>query len=171
MRFPRGKGFDLACGIVVTVFLDDFIPLTGIFLGNVHDPHQHNKDFHEFILIQLTCPFRARGGAMISVDTLCAINVMQIMFIVPGKKSHHHKWHEGMHDCCCHDKHHDKDPGDDCHDMADDDDFDVWDDKCAEKHIINIKCGRAEGKQRVININCDDDNTVAEESAGNDDQS
>ena len=170
MRFPRGKGFDLACGVVITVFLDDIVSLTGSFLGTAHGPHQHG-DLHEFILIQLTCPFRSRGGTRIPAGTFCAINVEQILFIVPGKKSHHDKCHDGKNDDGCHDdKDHDGKDHDDCHDMLDDKgcDFDIWEDECDDKHVINIKYNRTESKQRVININCDDDNTAAKEIAEDD---
>jgi hypothetical protein len=157
LRFPRGKGFDLACGIVITVFLDDFIPLTGTFLGNVHDPHHRRSDLHEFILIQLTCPFRSKRGAKIPAGTFCAINIEQILFIIPGKKSPHDTCQAEIID-------------DDCHDMIDDkgDDFDIWEDECGEKHVVNIKCNRTEGdKQHVININCNNDNTTADDENNN----
>lgn len=122
MKFPKGKGFDLACGVVVTIVLnkvlrDDFVTLTGTFLGEIEE-NRHRKrveDFHEFILIQLTCPFCERGGPEIPEGTFVAVNVEQILFAIPGKKCYEDKWCEK-----CHSKKNDK------------------------NHIINISCEREE---------------------------
>lgn len=121
MKFPKGKGFDLASGVVVTVALDmvvhdEFVTLTGTFLGETEEKHHHRRldDFHEFILIQLTCPFCEGGGLEIPAGTFVAVNIEQILFAIPGKT---------------------------CHD-------DKWCDKCNDKkHIINISCNRDEDKR------------------------
>lgn len=127
MKFPRGKGFDLACGVVVTIVLDtvvhdNLVTLTGTFLGEIEEKHHHRRcdECHEFILIQLTCPFCERGGPEIPEGTFVSINIDQILFAIPGKKCHDDK-------CCekCHGKKHDK------------------------NHIINISCDRDDDK-------CDD---------------
>lgn len=114
MKFPKGKGFDLACGVVVTVVLDQvvhdgLISLTGTFLGEVEDRNHHKRvsDFHEFILLQLTCPFCERGGPEIPEGTFVAINIEQILFAIPGNKCQ---------DKCC--------------------------DNHEKNHIINISCDR-----------------------------
>lgn len=115
MEFPKGKGFDITCGVVITVVLDtvvhdSLVRLTGTFLGGKeerrHHRHRRHRCIHESILIQLTCPFCERHGAEIPEGTIVAINVSEILFIVPGRKCH------------------DKDDG-----------------KCHEKdHVINISC-------------------------------
>lgn len=106
MKFPINKGFDLSCGLVITVFLDDCETLTGTFLGEIQEQHRHKRlldDLHEFILIQLTCPSRQRGGPEIPEGTFCAINVNQIKFITPGIPCHdkHDKCHDKKHDDAC----------------------------------------------------------------------
>jgi len=128
MRFPKGKGFDLASGVVVTVVLDKavhekLLTLTGTLLGEIEEKHHHRKidDFHEFILIQLTCPFFEKGGPEIPEGTLVAINIEQILFVLPGKKGHEDKWCEK-----CHDQKQDK--------------------KHDKNHIINISCERDDDK-------------------------
>lgn len=105
MKFPKGKGFDLASGVVVTVVLntvvhDELVTLTGTFLGETEEKHHHKRfnDFHEFILIQLTCPFCEKGGPEIPEGTLVAINIEQILFTIPGKKCHDDKWCDKCHD-------------------------------------------------------------------------
>jgi hypothetical protein len=150
LQFPKNKGFDLAGGIVITVFLDEFVHLTGTFLGDVHDQHhlKRRKDRHEFILIQLTCPFWDRGKTKLPEGTLCAINIDQIIFIIPGNKNHDNnnhgddchvkhddECHENKHDDDCHVKH-----DDECHKNKHDDCYcDIWEDDCEDKHVINIK--------------------------------
>lgn len=149
MKFPKGKGFDLACGVVITVFLDDCMPLTGTFLGNVHDHHHHGRR-DEFILIQLTHPFAAKGGTKLPAGTFCAINIEQILFIVPGKKNCN---------CKCHDDECPDEKDDDgCHDNHDDEcGYSIWESEIDDKHVININCNRAEERQRIINISCNTD--------------
>lgn len=132
MKFPKGKGFDLATGVVVTVVLaktvhDELVTLTGTFLGETEERNHHRKvdNFHEFILIQLTCPFCEKGGPEIPEGTFVAINIEQILFAIPGKKCHDDKW--------C-DKCHEKKQENKCQDK-----FCENHDK---KHIINISCER-----------------------------
>ncbi len=100
MKFPKGKGFDLICGLVITVFLDDCEKLTGTFLGEIQEQHHHKRldDLHEFILIRLTCPFQERGRPEIPEGTFCAINVDQIKFITPGIQCHKLKYDDKFHD-------------------------------------------------------------------------
>jgi len=103
------------------VFLDDFVHLTGTFLGDVTD-HCCCKRFsnrNEFILIQLTRPVW-KNKTLIPAGTLCAIQVNKIAFIIPGNK------------------HLDND----CHDIEDDCSCDKWDDDCHKKQVINIKIPR-----------------------------
>jgi len=137
LKIPKGKGFDLAAGAAITVFLDDFAPLTGLFLGDIH---KRRDSFHEFILLRLTRPFVQKGGTKISAGTLCAINVEQILFIIPAQKPHDHQ---------CHDE-----QGDGGHGAGG---CEIWEDECDDKHVINISCNRPDGKQRIININCCED--------------
>lgn len=125
MKFPKNKGFDLACGVVITIVLDTvlhdkLVTLTGTFLGEIQEKHHDKRgdNFHEFILIQLACPFCERGGLEIPEGTLCLINVDQILFIIPGMKCNDKK-----HDDICDEKDHDK------------------------KHIINISCNREDNKK------------------------
>lgn len=122
MKFSKLNDFELACGVVITVVLDkevhdELVTLTGVFLGDIQEKHHHKKfDLHEFILIQLTCPFCEKGGLEIPAGTFCTINVDQILFITSGIK---------------------------CHEMHDDKCNDNWCDKCHnKKHIINIDCNR-----------------------------
>jgi len=88
MRFPKGRGFNLVNGLVVTVVLDDFVSLTGIFLGEIQEKDHHRKcdELNEFILIQLTYPVCVRQEKEIAEGTFCAINVDKIQFIFPGVK-------------------------------------------------------------------------------------
>lgn len=132
MKLPKGKGFDLACGVVVTIVLDrvlhdELVTLTGRFLGETEDKHHHKKfdGFHEFILIQLTYPFCEKGGLEIPEGTLVAINIEQILFVIPVKKCHDEKWCDKCHEQKHENKYHDK-----CCDNHD------------KKHIINISCDR-----------------------------
>jgi hypothetical protein len=134
MIFPRGKGFDLAGGLVITVILDDLVALTGTFLG---DTHEHRGIRHEFILIQLTRPFCRKGGPEIPEGTCCAINVENIQFIVPGVK--------------CQDEMHE----DECSDLCNCEEHDC---PCQEKaHVINVSCNQDDDKAKIINILCFDD--------------
>jgi hypothetical protein len=98
VKFPKGKGFDLACGVVITVVLDamvhnELVRLTGTFLGEIDEKHHHRRFecCHEFILIQLTAPFHDRSDLEIPEGTLVAINLSEILFIIPGRKCHD-KW-------------------------------------------------------------------------------
>jgi len=93
MKFPKGKGFDLAGGLIITVVLDDYA-VTGTFLGASGDRHHDDlPPIHvdvrveveeEFILLQLTCPVKVERGVELPVGTIIAINVRQILFIAPG---------------------------------------------------------------------------------------
>lgn len=144
MRFPKGKGFDLACGLVITVVLEDCVSLTGTFLGDVHGHHDFR---HEFILIQLTRPFCRKCCPDVPEGTCVAINIDNILFVIPGIN------------CQC-DKHDDE--CDICHDEDDCPCEDGGhDDQCHEKdHVINISCNRGDDKTHIVNISCyDDDGT------------
>lgn len=92
MKFPKGKGFDLAGGLVITVVLEDHV-LTGTFLGEINDRHHDDPPINvnvnvdvepEFILLQLTCELDLEDGPEFPVGTIVAINVQEIQFIVPG---------------------------------------------------------------------------------------
>lgn len=92
MKFPKGKGFDLAGGLVITVVLEDHV-LTGTFLGEINDRHHDDPPINvnvnvdvepEFILLQLTCELDLEDGPDFPVGTIVAINVQEIQFIVPG---------------------------------------------------------------------------------------
>ena len=138
MKFPKGKGFDLACGAVITVVLnkvihDDLVTLTGTFLGEAEENRHHRRidGFHEFILIQLTCPFCEKGGLEIPEGTFVAVNIEQILFTIPGKTYQEDNWCEN-----CHNK---KNNNKQCHDKC----FDNQD----ENHIININCNRDDDKK------------------------
>lgn len=119
MKFPKGKGFDLACGVVITVVLDavvhnELVRLTGTFLGEIDEKHHHRRSecCHEFILIQLTSPFCDRSGLEVPEGTLVAVNLCEILFIIPGRKCPE-KWCDkcqSKFDDKCGDKHHDKKP-------------------------------------------------------------
>jgi hypothetical protein len=93
MKFPKGKGFDLAGGLVITVVLEDVI-LTGTFLGEIEERHHDepiicppavvNVDLDpEFILLQLVCDVRIDGREF-EEGTIVAVNVEQIQFIAAG---------------------------------------------------------------------------------------
>ena len=164
MRFPNCNGFTLACGLVITVFLEDRVTLTGTFLGEVHDRRRRRRfiDFHEFILLQLTCPFCEKGAPEIPRGTFVAINVEEIQFIVPGHcchEKHDEECHEKFHEKChekhdeeCHEKCH-EDCHEDCHGKKHDD----------GPHIINISCKREDDRQHIVNISCnsEDDKQAA----------
>jgi len=92
MKFPKGKGFDLAGGLVITVVLDDYA-LTGTFLGGIEErkyvdpPINVNVQVEEeveFILLQLTCCVEVNDGPKLQVGTIIAVNVQKILFIAPG---------------------------------------------------------------------------------------
>lgn len=123
MKFPKSKGFNLVCGAVITVFLDNFQTLTGIFLGRVQKKHHHHnyhrrcRNFNEFILIQLTCPFSDQSGIIIPKGEVCAISVDKIQIIRPGSS------------------HLDKESKDKC--------FSIWEEKGKNQTpSINISCNR-----------------------------
>ncbi len=93
MRIPKGKGFDLAGGLVITVVLEDVV-LIGTFLGAFGDERHHQEcppvcvdlkcdNDPEFFLLQLKC-----GVLVESIDfprgTVVAINVNRVQFIALG---------------------------------------------------------------------------------------
>ena len=122
MKFPKGRGFNLVNGLVVTVVLDDFVSLTGIFLGEIQEKNHHRKceDFNEFILIQLTCPVCVKKEQEVPAGTFCAINVEKIQFIFPGLK-----YSDKKHNQC--DDQDDNDGDDKCDNKCDvDKDHDKW---------------------------------------------
>lgn len=128
MRLPKGLGFDIACGLVVTVVLDDFVSLTGTFLGEVQEKHHHHRkcdDLREFILIQLTSPLCRMKDQKIPEGTFCAINVDKIQFIFPGVKcpeKKHEEWDDQE------SKYGDDKCSDGCDNKCDEDkDEDKWD--------------------------------------------
>jgi len=94
MKFPKGHDFDLIGGLVITVFLEDNLSLTGTFLAEIEDRHHDDptpihvnvEEEAEFILLQLTCPFCAPGLPFLPVNTIVAVNVEQILFISPGQE-------------------------------------------------------------------------------------
>ena len=92
MKFPKGQGFDLAGGLVITVVLDDHV-LTGTFLGESEDRHHDDPPIivnvtvdedPEFILLQLTCELELKHGPDFPIGTIIAVNVQEILFIAPG---------------------------------------------------------------------------------------
>jgi len=93
MKFPKGKGFDLAGGLSITVALDDYT-LIGTYLGGVGDRHHDDpppihvdvqvNEEAEFILLQLSCCLKVDHKTELPVGTIIAINVQQILFIGPG---------------------------------------------------------------------------------------
>ncbi|MBC8015505.1 MAG: hypothetical protein H7X79_07160 [Sporomusaceae bacterium] len=149
MKFPKGLGFDIVCGLVVTVVLDDFVSLTGTFLGEVQEKHHHHRkcnDLHEFILIQLTSSICGRKEQIIPEGTFCAINIDKIQFIFPGVKCPDKKYDESDEsDCKCDDDKYD----DKCDDKCDD----KYDDKCDEKHDhkYNNKCNENKHQEKWDN--------------------
>ncbi len=148
MRFPKGKGFDLACGLVITVVLDDCVSLTGTFLGDVHPPHHHVRQ--EFILIQLTRPFCRKCCPDIPEGTCVAINVENIQFVFPGVNC---PCDEHKDECEDHDHHGDECPCEEKHGF-----------ECHEEdHVINISCNRGDEKGHIINISCYDDDKMVED--------
>lgn len=146
MKFPKGKGFDLSGGLVLTIVLDDGFTLTGRFLGeaerkysaNNNSPSAHNMVDNEveFILLQLTesvitsCKYRE---VLFPQGSVIAVSVDQILFIGPGincendddyhKKGHKKKDHKKDHDCDC-----DLDDHEDDHEDKNDHDGDYEDD-------------------------------------------
>jgi hypothetical protein len=94
MRIPKGKGFDLAGGLVITVVLEDIL-LVGTFLGAFGDQRSHHQECEpihvdlkcdndpEFFLLQLKC-----SAFVESVEfprgTIIAINVNEVQFIAIG---------------------------------------------------------------------------------------
>jgi len=90
MKIPKGKGFDLASGLLITVVLDDYV-LTGTFLGGIEDRHHNDPPIQvnveeetEFILLQLTCELEVEYRPEFPVGTIVAISVGKILFIIPG---------------------------------------------------------------------------------------
>jgi hypothetical protein len=93
MKFPKGKGFDIAGGLVITVVLDD-ITLIGRFLGEIEERYSHDDDplivnvkvdnDPEFILLQLVCDVEGDDGPEIEAGTVVAVNVNKIQLIAPG---------------------------------------------------------------------------------------
>ncbi len=89
MKYPKGKGFDLTGGLIITVILEEY-SLTGTFLGEIENryckepTHVSVQEDSEFILLQLTCPVDVINGPEFPIGTIIAINVEQILFIAPG---------------------------------------------------------------------------------------
>lgn len=100
MRIPKGKGFDLAGGLIITVVLDD-ITLIGTFLGEIEgekEQRHHDEPIicppakvevnlqedPEFILLQLVCDADIDDGPEIEQGTIVAVNTNKIQFIAPG---------------------------------------------------------------------------------------
>lgn len=88
MKYPKGKGFDLTGGLIVTVVLENY-SLTGTFLGEIEsryckDSPMYVNEESEFILLQLTCPVYVENGPDFLIGTIIAVNVEQILFIAPG---------------------------------------------------------------------------------------
>lgn len=93
MRIPKGKGFDLAGGLTITVVLDDVI-LVGTFLGAFEDQRHHKEcppvcvdlkcdNAPEFFLLQLKCSTFVESTEF-PRGTIVAINVNQVQFIALG---------------------------------------------------------------------------------------
>jgi hypothetical protein len=92
MRIPQGKGLDLACGLLITVVLEDVI-LIGTFLGEFGDerstkcPPTHVDvkcdDDPEFFLLQLTCDVFV-DSVEFDAGTIVAVNVNKVQFIAIG---------------------------------------------------------------------------------------
>jgi hypothetical protein len=102
MRFPTGKGFDLACDMVVTVVLDN-VTLIGTFLGEIEERHHDDPTYvdvdvdneDEFILLKLLHDVEI-NNVETKEGTIVAVNIGQIQFIAPGgecknDKKHHKK--------------------------------------------------------------------------------
>jgi hypothetical protein len=92
MKIPKGKGFDITCGLLITVVLEDVI-LVGTFLGEFGDerslkcPPVHvdlkcDSD-PEFFLLQLTCDVLV-DSVEFSSGTIVAINLNEVQFIAIG---------------------------------------------------------------------------------------
>jgi len=90
MKIPKGKGFDIASGLTITVVLEEYT-LIGTFLERIKERSCHDDppihvnvkvtEEPEFILLQLTCPLKVDRGIELPVGTIIAINVQQILFI------------------------------------------------------------------------------------------
>lgn len=113
LHFPRSRGFNLGCGVVITVYLDNFQTLTGIFLGQAQeDYYRRRRKSSEFIRIQLTRPF-----ITIPKGELCVISVDKIQAILPGSSPFHNEF-----DNSC---------------------FNIWEEKGKNQaSILNISCNR-----------------------------
>ena len=122
LKFPKCKGFNLVCGVVITIFFDNSQTLTGRFLNKVKEKHHHHyyrrrRNFNKFILIQLTCPFSNQSGIIIPKGEVCAISVDRVQLILPGSS------------------HLDKESKDKC--------FSIWEEKGKNQTpSINISCNR-----------------------------
>lgn len=91
MNFPKGKGFDLTCGLTITVVLKGVI-LIGTFLGARGDERHHNEcpeigvkcdNDPEFFLLQLTCDVLVDSVEFVS-GTIVAVNLNEVQFIAIG---------------------------------------------------------------------------------------
>lgn len=92
MKIPNGKGFDLTCGLLITVVLEDVV-LIGTFLGEFGDersvkcPPVHVDlkcdNAPEFFLLQLTCSVLV-DSVEFDIGTIVAINVNEVQFITVG---------------------------------------------------------------------------------------
>jgi hypothetical protein len=89
MKYLKGKGFDLSCGLVVVVVVEQY-SLTGTFLGEIEDRHCKDNPIDvnvnresEFILLQLTCPLDVENVPYIPVGTIVAINVEKNFLLLP----------------------------------------------------------------------------------------
>jgi hypothetical protein len=92
MRIPKGKGFDLACGLLITVVLEDVI-LIGTFLGEFGDERSAQRppthvnlrcdNDPKFFLLQLTCDALV-DSVEFDAGTIVAINVNEVQFIAIG---------------------------------------------------------------------------------------
>ncbi|MBU2703824.1 hypothetical protein Ga0466249_004974 [Sporomusaceae bacterium BoRhaA] len=92
MKIPKGKGFDLACGLLITVVLEDVV-LIGTFLGDfgnersvkcppVHVDLKCDND-PDFFLLQLTCNVLVDSREF-DAGTIVAINSNEVQFIAIG---------------------------------------------------------------------------------------
>jgi hypothetical protein len=92
MRIPKGKGCDLACGLLITVVLEDVI-LVGTFLGEFGDERSAQRppthvnlrcdNDPEFFLLQLTCDVLV-DSVEFDAGTIVAVNVNEVQFITIG---------------------------------------------------------------------------------------
>lgn len=113
LQFPKSRGFNLCCSVVITVLLDNSQTLTGIFLGQAQEEYyRRRRKSSEFILIRLTRPF-----ITIPKGELCVISVDKIQAILPGSSLFHKEF-----DNSC---------------------FNIWEEKGeSQTSILNISCNR-----------------------------